>query len=115
MPTSIRELNLEDHELIKILCETIWNGNDYVPESFPKWVANPLTRTIGLFEAEELVAFGNIERIADVNIAWIQGLRVKEGHREKGHATTITAALIDIAKELKIEYLWYATSSSVCG
>jgi RimJ/RimL family protein N-acetyltransferase len=111
MPTSIRELTLKDHEYINVLSQTIWNGNDYVPEAFPKWVSNPLTRTIGLFEAEELVAFGNIEKVVDTDNAWIQGLRVKEGHREKGHATTITTALIDIAKELNIKYLWYATSS----
>ena len=111
MPTSIRELSLEDHEHIKILSETIWNGNDYVPETFPKWVDNPLSRTLGLFEDEELVAYGNIEKVADVDIAWVQGLRVKESHREKGHATAVTSALIDIAKEMKIKYLWYATSS----
>lgn len=111
MPTSIRELSLEDHEHIKILCETIWNGNDYVPDIFPKWVANPLARNIGLFEAGELVVFGNIEKLDDADIAWVQGLRVKEGHREKGHATTLTSALADIARELNVKYLWYATSS----
>ncbi len=111
MPTSIRELSLEDLDHIKILSETIWSGNDYVPASFPKWVANPQATTIGLFEDDELVAYGNIEKVPDADIAWIQGLRVKEGHREKGHATTITEALIDIAKELKIKNLWYATSS----
>jgi len=111
MSTSIRELSLEDYEHIKILCSTIWNGNDYVPETFPTWVSNPLARTIGLFEADQLVAFGNIEKIVGTDIAWVQGLRVMEEHREKGHATTITFALIDIARELHIKNLWYATSS----
>ena len=111
MPINIRELTLEDHEHINILCQTIWDGNDYVPESFPKWVANPLTKTIGLFEGDELVAFGNIEKVANTDSAWVQGLRVKEGHREKGHATAVTSALIDIAKEHNVKHLWYATSS----
>ncbi|MHA1964513.1 MAG: GNAT family N-acetyltransferase [Candidatus Thorarchaeota archaeon] len=111
MPTSIRELSLEDLEHINILCKTIWNGNDYVPAIFPNWVANPLARTVGLFEAGKLVAFGNIEKHSEADIAWIQGLRVKEGHRSKGHATTITLSLISIAKELGIKHLWYATSS----
>lgn len=111
MSTSIRELSLEDYEHIKILCSTIWNGNDYVPETFPSWVSNPLARTIGLFEADRLVAFGNIEKIVDTDNAWIQGLRVREGYREKGHAKTITFALIDIARELNVRNLWYATSS----
>ena len=111
MPRNIRQLSIEDHDHIKLLCETIWNGNDYVPAIFPKWIEDPLARNLGLFESEELVAFGIIEKIADADIAWVQGLRVKEGHREKGHATTVTSALIDVAKELKIKHLWYATSS----
>ena len=111
MPRNIRQLSIEDHDHIKLLCETIWNGNDYVPAIFPKWIEDPLARNLGLFESEELVAFGIIEIIADADIAWVQGLRVKEGHREKGHATTVTSALIDVAKELKIKHLWYATSS----
>ena len=111
MPSSIRELNIEDYEHVNILCETIWSGNDYVPSIFPKWIEDPLARTIGLFEDNELVVFGNIERFVDTDIAWIQGLRVKEGHRDKGHATTITSELIDIAKEMGIRHLWYCTSS----
>ena len=100
MPSNIRELTIKDQEQVNILCETVWSGNDYVPSIFPGWVENPLSRTIGLFESEELVAFGNIERLADADIAWVQGLRVKEGNREKGYATTLTSKLVDIANKL---------------
>jgi RimJ/RimL family protein N-acetyltransferase len=109
--SSIRELYLEDHEHVNNLCETVWDGNDYVPASFSHWVSNPLSHTLGLFESDELVAFGNIEKLVDTDIAWIQGLRVSERNRGKGYATTITLALIDVAKEQGIKYLWYATSS----
>ena len=111
MSGNIRELTLKDQEHVSILCETVWSGNDYVPAIFPKWVSNPLSKTLGVFESDELVAFGNIEKLEDSNIACIQGLRVKEGHREKGHATTVTLALIEIAREQGITHLWYATSS----
>jgi len=82
-----------------------------VPEIFPLWMQNPLTKTIGLFEEDELLAFGNLERIKNTDIAWIQGLRVKEGHRETGYATTITNILANVARNLGIKHLWYATSS----
>lgn len=111
MSGSIRELTLQDQEHIDILCETIWSGNDYVPAIFPKWVSNPFSKTIGVFEADELVAFGNIEKLEGSDIAWIQGLRVKENHREKGHATSVTLALIELARDMDIKHLWYATSS----
>jgi GNAT superfamily N-acetyltransferase len=111
MSGNIRELTIKDHENVNIVCETVWSGNDYVPALFPKWASNPLSKTLGVFESDELVAFGNIEKLEDSNIAWIQGLRVKEGHREKGHATTVTLALIEIAREQGVTHLWYATSS----
>ncbi len=111
MSSDIRELTLEDEEQVKDLCETIWNGNDYVPEVFTHWLSSPQTHTLGVFIADELIAFGNLEKLENTNIAWIQGLRVKEGHREKGKATAIVCALIEAAKKLGIRHLWYATSS----
>jgi GNAT superfamily N-acetyltransferase len=111
MQSNIRELFLEDQTQVDKLCETVRSGNDYVPAVFPRWVSNPLSTTLGLFEDNELVAFGNIEKLEDTNTAWIQGLRVEAGHREKGLATTVTGALIEIAKKLEIKHLWYATSS----
>ena len=111
MSGNIRELTLQDQEHVNILCETVWSGNDYVPAIFPKWVSSPLSKTLGVFEADELVAFGNVEKMEDSNIAWIQGLRVKESHREKGHATSVTLALAELARDMGIRHLWYATSS----
>jgi RimJ/RimL family protein N-acetyltransferase len=111
MSGNIRELTIDDKDKVDSVCETVWSGNDYVPRIFPEWIENPRAQTIGLFEGEELVAFGNIENVCDADIAWVQGLRVKDGHREKGYATTVTNTLVDIAKDLGIEHLWYATSS----
>jgi GNAT superfamily N-acetyltransferase len=111
MTSNIREILIEDQDQVNILCKTIWEGNDYVPGIFSIWVQNPLARTMGLFDDNELVAMGTIEKTEGTNIAWIQGLRVKDGYRLKGHATSITRALVDIAKELGITHLWYATSS----
>lgn len=112
MSNSIRELILEDQSHVDSLCETVWSGNDYVPAVFSKWVENPLATTVGLFDDNsELLAFGNIEKLADTDIAWIQGLRVREESRGKGHASRITLRLIEIAKKLGIKHLWYATSS----
>ena len=82
MSSSIRELTIDDQDQVDSVCETVWSGNDYVPRIFSKWVDNPLAQTIGLFEGNDLVAFGNIERVADTDITWVQGLRVKDGHRE---------------------------------
>jgi hypothetical protein len=111
MSENLRELTLEDQEHVDILCETVWEGNDYVPAAFPRWVSTPDSHTLGLFENEELIAIGNIERTEGTTIALVQGLRVKDTHRDKGHAKCVTLALSELAREQGITTLWYATSS----
>lgn len=106
-----RHLTIEDLEQVKSLCETVWEGNDYVPESFPKWATDEKATTLGIFNGDELVALLNLEQVEETSIAWVQGLRVKDGHRDKGYGTKLTKAIVDIAKEKGIRTLWYATSS----
>lgn len=111
MSDTLRELVIEDHDQVRELCETIWEGNDYVPEEFPEWIFNPNDTPIGIFKGEELIALGDLERLENASIAWIKGLRVKEGYRQKGHGVRIAEALTEIAKKQGIRIIWYATSS----
>ncbi len=111
MPGILRELVIEDKVQVNLLCETVWEGNDYVPESFPRWVNDPLATTLGVFEGEELVAMSNLELVNGTSIAWVQGLRVKDGFRHKGYGIRVTDAIIQRARENRVRTLWYATSS----
>jgi len=111
MSDTLRELVIEDHDQVKALCETIWEGNDYVPEEFPDWISNQNEVPIGIFRGEELIALGDLEILENTTIAWIKGLRVKDGYRQKGNGVRITERLAEIAKERGIRILWYATSS----
>ncbi|TFG26702.1 GNAT family N-acetyltransferase [Candidatus Thorarchaeota archaeon] len=111
MPDTPRRLSIEDYEQVKSLSQTVWEGNDYVPESFPKWISDPNTTTLGIFNGNELVAMLNLEKVEDTTIAWVQGLRVKEGHRDKGYGTRLTKAIVEVAKDAGVRTLWYATSS----
>ncbi|MGY5873938.1 MAG: GNAT family N-acetyltransferase [Candidatus Thorarchaeota archaeon] len=111
MPEHLRELVIEDHDQVKLLCETIWDGNDYVPEEFPKWISDSVNTSIGIFEGEELIALGDLEKVENAAIGWVKGLRVKDEHRQKGYGAKITQALAAAAKEQGIRILWYATSS----
>ncbi|TFG27633.1 GNAT family N-acetyltransferase [Candidatus Thorarchaeota archaeon] len=111
MPDTPRRLSIEDFEQVKSLTQTVWEGNDYVPESFPKWVNDPNATTLGIFNGNELVAMLNLERVEDTSIAWVQGLRVKDGYRDKGYGTRLTKAIVEIARKVGIRTLWYATSS----
>jgi GNAT superfamily N-acetyltransferase len=111
MPNSPRELTIEDQNQVNLLCETIWEGNDYVPESFLKWIEDPCATTMGIFEGDELVAMCNLELVDGTSIAWVQGLRVKDGFRQRGYGVKVTEAIVQRANEKRVRTLWYATSS----
>ncbi|MHA1863887.1 MAG: GNAT family N-acetyltransferase [Candidatus Thorarchaeota archaeon] len=111
MSDNLRKLVITDHDQVKSLCETIWEGNDYVPETFPRWVSDTLSTPLGIFQDKELVALANLEKVEDATIGWVEGLRVKEGHRQMGLGSKINEAIVSTAKEQGIRTLWFATSS----
>src|SRR4030042_919312 len=107
MPSILRELTLKDQGQVNNLCATIWEGNDYVPTTFPKWVVGPHDYVLGIFEGKELVAICNLETIEGTDIAWVQGLRVREAFQQKGYGAKITEAIIERAMEKQVRTLWY--------
>lgn len=111
MTSSIRELSIEDHSEVGALCESVWNGEDYVPEQFPKWIGDANSYPFGKFVDGSLVALVNLECIPDSSVAWVTGLRVKEGQRQHGFGTEIVRHLLTRAQELGFHTVWYATSS----
>ncbi|NHJ14858.1 MAG: GNAT family N-acetyltransferase [Candidatus Thorarchaeota archaeon] len=111
MSSTIRDLSIEDRVEVNSLCETIWNGNDYIPERFPEWIEDINSYPLGMFVNGSLVALGTLECIPESDVAWVMGLRVREGHRQHGLGSEIIRHLVAKADELGIQTLWYATSS----
>ncbi len=111
MSDILRNLVIEDHDQVKTLCETIWEGNDYVPDIFPTWISDSLSTPLGIFQDKELVALANLEKVEGTTIGWVEGLRVKEGYRKSGLGSKLNEAVVKEAKEQEIKTLWYATSS----
>lgn len=108
----MRALDIKDHPQVNLLCEGVWSGNDYIPERFPKWVDGLNISVFGIFEEEELLAMCALELVEGTTIAWTEGLRVKEGHREKGLAKRLVEHVTKVADEKGVRTLWYATSSA---
>lgn len=102
---------MDDHEQVRELCTTIWQGNDYVPQRFPLWLDNPLVSVMGLLQDDELMAICTLELVPDTTIAWVEGLRVKESQRERGYAKELVGHIAKMAAEKGVRTLWYATSN----
>lgn len=95
---NFKVLTNENYNDVKKLCENIWDGNDYVPDIFHKWVAEKEGCFIGLFEDDKLVGLGKYTVLIDRQ-GWLEGLRIHPDSRGKGYANLISDKLLNIAKE----------------
>lgn len=111
MSYSTRPLKIDDKEQVESLSATVWDGRDYVPSVFEEWIQSPKDIPIGIFEKDLLVGFINLELRESKHIAWTQGLRVRDGYRDKGVGTQVTKEIVQVAKDHGIGRLRYCTSS----
>ena len=95
---NFKVLTNENYNDVKQLCEHIWDGNDYVPEIFHKWVAEKEGCFIGLFEDDKLVGLGKYTVLIDRQ-GWLEGLHIHPDSRGKGYANLISDKLLNIAQE----------------
>jgi len=56
------------------ISKDIWEGDDYIPEIFDKWIADPYGEFVGLFDENTLVAFGKMTYLTPTDV-WLEGLK----------------------------------------
>ncbi len=108
---TVRDLTIDDHEQVRELSATIWDGNDYVGETFPRWIEREDAFVYGIFDGTDLIAVATLDQVSGTKIAWVEGLRVKDSYRGQGLATRLVHHIVEQAKSMGIEILWYATGS----
>lgn len=96
--TYFRILTNEHYNEVENLCKNIWDGNDYIPKIFHKWIAEKEGCFIGLFEENTLVGLGKYTILIDRQ-GWLEGLRIHPDYRGHGYANLISDRLLNIAKE----------------
>jgi hypothetical protein len=105
----IRRITLEDKERVLEICKTIWEGDDYIPQVFDKWVSDPNSYFVGLFDEDNiLVGFGRLASQEDGNF-WLEGLRKDRTLKIKGVGKKIADYLIKIAIEKECKSLKFST------
>ncbi|SHJ89049.1 GNAT family N-acetyltransferase [Paramaledivibacter caminithermalis] len=92
-----RKARMEDKEDIINISKTVWDGDDYLPNIYEKWVAN----SNGEFTIAELdgKAIG-CAKFTDLGGKkyWFEGIRVNKQYRGMGIGKKITRYYIDKAK-----------------
>lgn len=94
----LRPLRPLDRDRVEEICRDVWEGQDYIPEVFDSWVADPASS----FEAAEVdgfvVGFHRLRPI-EPGVLWYEGLRVASSHRRQGVARTLLRAAVAEARE----------------
>ena len=91
-------LTHEDYEEVVDLCKNIWDGNDYIPEIFHKWVDDKKGCFLAVKNNNKIVGLGKYSILID-NQGWLEGLRVHPDYRGIGYANMLSDELFKIAKK----------------
>ncbi|MBI3241418.1 MAG: GNAT family N-acetyltransferase [Chloroflexi bacterium] len=86
MEISFRPARPDDHPAMLALCAKIWDGNDYIPEVWDDWLAEPHGQFTAVMDGETLIGLGKLSLMADgaQKEWWLQGLRIDPAYRGQG-------------------------------
>ncbi|MBS3789946.1 MAG: GNAT family N-acetyltransferase [Candidatus Thermoplasmatota archaeon] len=92
----IRELDKTDKEEVVEMTSDIWDGRDYIPDYFDRWIEDGgfICGTVD----DEIVALAKHTWHSD-DILWLEGLRVHPDHREKGYGRSMIEGQVDYIDE----------------
>jgi GNAT superfamily N-acetyltransferase len=93
-----KRLSEEDYEDIVDISKNIWEGSDYLPKVFQKWVKDQ-GFFLGLVDDEKnkVVGVGKFSILSDKS-GWLEGLRVHKDYRGLKLGRVISEKIIEIAK-----------------
>ncbi len=106
----VRPARPEDRADMEAICAQIWGGEDYVPEVWDRWLADP-EGELSVVELDgRVVALAKLSHIADEEW-WLEGMRVHPNYRRLGVSRLLQAHQLEVAERLGAGVLRFATAS----
>ena len=105
---TLRPVRPADEELILEITRDVWEGHDYIPRVFDRWVSDAGAE----FQAAEIegVVVG-VQRMRPYapGLVWYEGLRVAPSHRRQGIGRAMLQAAIEEARQQGFHEMRLAT------
>ncbi len=103
----IREVRRSDEEEIVEMTSEIWDGQDYVPDHFDRWIEDGgfICGTVD----GEIVALAKHTWHTD-DILWLEGLRVHPDHQEEGYGRAMIEGQLEFMEDLDYSVARFLTS-----
>jgi GNAT superfamily N-acetyltransferase len=108
MSLELRRGTAADRKRVFEISAQIWEGDDYVPQVFDRWIDDPETEFVVAELDGVVVAFARRGWLFP-GYAWLQGIRTDPAYRGRGGAKAITDHFIEAAKREKAETIGLLT------
>ncbi len=106
----VRPARPEDRADMEAICAQIWGGEDYVPQVWDEWLADP-DGELSVVELDgRVVALAKLSHIAD-DEWWLEGMRVHPDYRRLGVSRLLQAHQLAVAERLGVGLVRFATAS----
>ena len=106
----VRPARPEDRSDVEALCAQIWDGDDYVPETWDEWLQDPHGQLTVVELKGQVVALSKLSRLAD-DEWWLEGLRVDPEYRRLGVARLLQERQVALAEQKGRGVLRFGTAS----
>lgn len=113
----LRDLEHSDYDDVYDICKDIWDGTDYLPQLFHKWVDDPEGAFIGAVDSETGKVIGTDKySVLSDGTGWLEGIRIHKEYRGRKIAKLLTECVMERAdKDLesgKIRTIAFSTHAS---
>ena len=93
-----RGLIHNDYNDVYEMCKDIWEGTDYLPDVFSKWVDDKKGVFLGVTHNDKVIGLGKYTVLPDEK-GWLEGLRVHNDYRGNKLGKSLMHKLLEIAKD----------------
>jgi N-acetylglutamate synthase-like GNAT family acetyltransferase len=105
----IRKIKSSDKDRVTEITKDIWDGDDYMPLVFDKWVKEKTGEFVGAVDEKgKLIGFEKLTMVTEKD-AWIEGLRKDMNSEIKGVGIFLSNYLIKLAKAKKVNTIRFTT------
>jgi len=91
MEVSVRDARHDDLKEVSAFATDTWDGWDYVPDVWEDWLDEGVTLVV----EDEGSVVGVLHAVTRDDEAWLEGLRVAEGARRRGVATSLVEEVLE--------------------
>ena len=111
LPVICRPARPEDTPDMLELTRTIWDGHDYVPHVWERWLADPAGRLAAAEHQGRVLGLSKLTHLGG-NDWWLEGLRVHPEYQGRGVASQLHDYLVGHWQEIGGGVLRMATAST---